>query len=420
MSTITEALKQLKEENSFLVEGKADDIYNKYYSDMDRADFDAIWNADPTSTPDVRGKFVQWLLNRHKKGDDVLGQLPRIKKALSAYVKGKDKFNAALGTSDINGLDLNTFLTTVENTDKTKLRQYLEKTGKVVTVASSSRNDVFHPLDYIGNYEITHQGNDNRWHNWCTGYGGSSGLDYFNRYGRDYYCIMFKDDPRDKSKCYQFNVLGRDIQYFLDGTDQPHTDNPKEEFLELLLSDTDLLNAISEEGCPLRNLETVQAAREIVKMRDEGKPFEYNGDYVILLDKSYMKAMISNIEVQEGVTSVKPGVFANFSGLKRVHIPSSVEEIGVRSFQGCTSLKELELSEGLKNIRALAFYGDTSLKNVNLPDSLKVMDISAFKKCSNVVLKVRNPDGKRYLEVGGDLTEDDYRWLRNHVKQLKQ
>lgn len=431
MTTIKEALKQLQENNNpeIITESKADDIYNQYYSNMERADFDAIWNADPTGNAEVKGKFVQWLLNKHKKGDNVLGQLSRIKKAINTYTTDKNKFNKALGTNDINGLDLNTFLTIVENTDKTAFRQFLEETGEVVTTASSKNYDVFHPLSREGNSYIIGEkdvkSSSNQPHdlNWCTGYDHSGYR--WRSYGEDYYCFIWKKDRTDKPNNYQINVKEsngiKDIEYFLDGSDNRPAnggENYKECFIIFLVGQPDLLEELM--NTHLKEVKSIRDASEILKAQKENKPLKYSGEFLLPLAQNYLRSIIEKIEIEDGVKQVKPNIFANFVNLKEVDFPSSVEVICARAFCGCTSLGKIDFKEGLKDIRALAFLGDNSLKRVDLPDSLQRMDVSAFKDCPDVVLRINNKDGNRYLEVGGNLTEDDYRWLRKHVKQIRQ
>lgn len=434
MVTISEALRQLKEENNIeniILENKADDIYNQYYSNMERADFDAIWEADPTSTPDVRGKFVQWLLNRHRKGDNVLGQLPRIKKALTAYIADKNKFNTALGTADINGLELEKFLSTVEGTDKTAFRQALEQTGNVVTVASSKEYDVFHPLNWEGNSAIVGKPTPTSAEhdlNWCTGY--ASDNRYFRNYGGDYYCFIWKADRKNKDKCFQINIRPNhsdpghsDIEYFLDGHDATPPnggDNAQEQFLIFLLSQPDLVEELK--GTVLeQKSKTVRDALEIqAAWKSDDAIVEYGGEYLFPLKHKYLRGVIKTVNVKDGVRDIRPKVFASCSQLKTVNLPSSVETIGVQAFSQCTSLDKINFSEGLKEIRALAFFGDSALKRVDIPDSLEYLDVSSFKDCPNVVLRINNLDGRRYIEVGDKLSDDDYRWLRKHVKQIRQ
>lgn len=96
-----------------LSESKVDEIYDKFYSDIERKEFDKILKLDPTTI--IRnneitkiGKFSKWLLNLHKKGDDtLLTTLRRYREdknqiidALKTY--NKDKVRKKLKTNNIN------------------------------------------------------------------------------------------------------------------------------------------------------------------------------------------------------------------------------------------------------------------------------------------------------------------------------
>lgn len=71
----------------------------------------------------------------------------------------------------------------------------------------------------------------------------------------------------------------------------------------------------------------------------------------------------------------------HLSSLKKVVIPSSVEEIGADAFSDCPELKTVVLNEGLKTIGFGAFRNCTALKRITLPESLERIDDYAFNAC---------------------------------------
>ena len=62
------ASQQVQSEELDEAKATADDVYNKYYSNIDRNVFNAALNADPTARTGFIGKYTKWILNLAKKG----------------------------------------------------------------------------------------------------------------------------------------------------------------------------------------------------------------------------------------------------------------------------------------------------------------------------------------------------------------
>ena len=71
----------------------------------------------------------------------------------------------------------------------------------------------------------------------------------------------------------------------------------------------------------------------------------------------------------KAVTSVRSSAFIGNELLTYVHIPSSVTNIGNKTFKNCKNLTHLIIENGIEVIGAEAFAG-TSIKSIVLPDSL--------------------------------------------------
>ena len=80
------------------------------------------------------------------------------------------------------------------------------------------------------------------------------------------------------------------------------------------------------------------------------------------------------------------------SGIERIVIPKSVEEIQDSAFEFCKSLKDVAFEAGstLKKIDNFAFLGCTSLRNILFPDGLEAIGTNCFKSSGleEVVLPV--------------------------------
>merc|ERR1711983_394114 len=67
-----------------------------------------------------------------------------------------------------------------------------------------------------------------------------------------------------------------------------------------------------------------------------------------------------------------------------LRVPSSVTEIGVGAFHGCTGLESVEFHEGLSKIECYAFAGCSSLGSLRVPPSVTEIGQGAFENCSKL------------------------------------
>ena len=92
--------------------------------------------------------------------------------------------------------------------------------------------------------------------------------------------------------------------------------------------------------------------------------------------------------IPEGIETIpdnyfKPDYSSN-NQLKKVILPSTIKNIGMSAFSGCTKLAEINLPNGLKTIGNYAFYKCTSLKAINMPDSVEHVGNNAFEECTKL------------------------------------
>ena len=82
---------------------------------------------------------------------------------------------------------------------------------------------------------------------------------------------------------------------------------------------------------------------------------------------------------------------ANYSGLKTVVIPDSVENnekkyavtgINKEAFYGCSALEEVTLPAGLTSIGESAFRGCSAMGSIIVPNAVTSLGASAFRDCS--------------------------------------
>jgi len=107
---------------------------------------------------------------------------------------------------------------------------------------------------------------------------------------------------------------------------------------------------------------------------------------------SFSRRGFSSIQIPTGVVCVAGGAFLECSSLKRISIPSTVEEIRDDAFSSCTNLgKGVVISGGW----VLTVNGKCP-ENVSLPSSTKGAAGGAFAGCSNLVTISLNRD-LRYI-----------------------
>lgn len=96
-------------------------------------------------------------------------------------------------------------------------------------------------------------------------------------------------------------------------------------------------------------------------------------------------SLITNVTIENGITSLGWDAFYHFRNLKSVSIPGSVLTISGDAFRDCEKLTDISFSAGLTSIGAWAFAGCTSIKDITIPDSVNAIYNSAFRDCNSLV-----------------------------------
>ena len=104
---------------------------------------------------------------------------------------------------------------------------------------------------------------------------------------------------------------------------------------------------------------------------------------------------VESIVFSEGITYV--GGMWGCKNLKKVVLPSTLKEIGVRAFTDCVSLKEINIPS-CTVIGDIAFQGCVNLEKVTLPWGLETISAGAFNGCK--IKNVKIPDTVTNIEYG--------------------
>lgn len=95
---------------------------------------------------------------------------------------------------------------------------------------------------------------------------------------------------------------------------------------------------------------------------------------------------ITNIVIDEGVTSIGDIAFFKFSAIKNIKLPQSLTKIGTYAFAGCNNLTCVKIPNGVKTIGEKAFSSCVSLTRVTIREDLhKIINSDVFLNCSKAV-----------------------------------
>ena len=95
-------------------------------------------------------------------------------------------------------------------------------------------------------------------------------------------------------------------------------------------------------------------------------------------------AMLTNIVVNDEITSVGSYAFSGCTSLSVMLIPKSLKWIGSYAFQNCSCLDKIDLPEGVNRIYDYAFSGCSLATTVVVPNTVTNIGQYAFQNCSSL------------------------------------
>lgn len=90
---------------------------------------------------------------------------------------------------------------------------------------------------------------------------------------------------------------------------------------------------------------------------------------------------LTNVNIPEGVPSIKNGTFWGCEKLSSITIPNSVTIIGDHAFADCLALSNITIPNSVKSIGNDAFLICISLTNVTIGSSVTSIGFRAFESC---------------------------------------
>ena len=113
---------------------------------------------------------------------------------------------------------------------------------------------------------------------------------------------------------------------------------------------------------------------------------QFECDHHCWLNLSYK---IKSVVIEDGITSIGGGSFANCVNLANIKIPDSVTTIGYSAFSNCKMLTEIMLPDSVITIDYRAFYNCTGLTKINWnAKKFQILSLTA-KYFQNVVLQMK-------------------------------
>lgn len=94
--------------------------------------------------------------------------------------------------------------------------------------------------------------------------------------------------------------------------------------------------------------------------------------------------LITNVVIEEGITSIGDEVFRECYNLETITIPDSVVNIGHSAFRDCRSLSSVKIPDNVYTIKFYTFYGCSSLTSVTIGNRVSRIETSAFTNCSSL------------------------------------
>ena len=140
------------------------------------------------------------------------------------------------------------------------------------------------------------------------------------------------------------------------------------------------------------------SATGTLTLNGNGEMYDYSHAYNTPWYENGYAPYIKKAIVEEGITSLGGGAFANCYRMETVSLPESLKELGLATFATCCSLTEIDLPENLEKIGIACFGACYGLKEITIPEKIKEIPDECFSGCFNLK-SIVFPDG---LEKIGD------------------
>ncbi len=132
-----------------------------------------------------------------------------------------------------------------------------------------------------------------------------------------------------------------------------------------------------------------------------------NGQLYVGYGKAPWGNSITELKINEGVTSISAGAFSDCKALYKVTLPSSLSKIDNSAFSGCTALSSITLANGLTTIENYAFSNCSSLIDITIPQSVTYFGVEVFNECYSLSNIFVDPLNSSFTSIDGVLFSKD-------------
>ncbi|MBO7266690.1 MAG: leucine-rich repeat protein [Bacteroidaceae bacterium] len=116
------------------------------------------------------------------------------------------------------------------------------------------------------------------------------------------------------------------------------------------------------------------------KVYHEGKEYRT----VSIAPDAFGGRRIKSVYIPNGIKEIEENAFAHCEEIVSLHIPSSVEKLGVSSFEAMKGLRSLQLSGNIKEIPTKAFVSCYELERLTIPEGVEILGFDAFAICTSL------------------------------------
>lgn len=128
----------------------------------------------------------------------------------------------------------------------------------------------------------------------------------------------------------------------------------------------------------------------------EGSGKMNNWNYYASVPWSQYRSYISNVFIDNGITTIGEHAFYDCPNLKNINIPNSITRIGELAFGACVNLCGIELPPSIDSIRNSTFEYCSKLFSINIPLNVTYIGDHAFQFCSSLS-SIELPNGVEYI-----------------------